>query len=747
MSDPNPILIMRSEAASIQRALDCLEHVRRSGAGWTARCPGHDDRKDSLSIGKGNDGRVLLNCHAGCEVETVVSALGLVMADLFEANTPRKIRATAQQPQKGARKTPSSTVAGHKTAETTGCTLAAYSEAKGLPVPFLQGLGLRDYPYQGQPSVRIPYLTSDGHTACSRFRIALSGDKFRWKSGAKPCLYGLWRLEVETRHVAIVEGESDCQTLWLHDIDAVGLPGATTWREERDAKHFDDIPRIYVVVEGDKGGEAVLRWLANSTIRDRVWLVDLGKHKDPSGLYLADTGCCRDNWQAALYKAIKWTDREAEAVKAASDEAWRRCRKLAESPDILGQFAEHLRIRVVGEERAAKLLYLSVTSRFFKRPISVVVKGPSSGGKSFLTEQVLNFFPPDAYYALTAMSPHAMAYSDEPLIHRFLVLYEATGMGSDIQTYMMRSLLSEGRIRYETVEKTSEGIRPRLMVREGPTGLLVTTTSARLHPENETRLLSLTVSDSQEQTEGIMGALACEAADDGAVNGIDYATWHALQTWLASANHRVVVPYAPLVAREVKPVAVRLRRDLKAVLNLIRAHALLHQASRECDEEERVMATIDDYRAVHELVADLISADVEATVPRTVRETVEAVQRIISVGQTEVGVTDLCKPLMIERQAVWRRVKQAQHRGYLRNAETVKGKPARLVIGEPMPDDIDIFPSSERLECLLHGCARSEGGTYPSPRDETDPGQEDDPSDVGNESAAEAPVAHWEAEP
>ena len=250
----------------------------------TARCPGHDDRKDSLSIGKGNDGRVLLNCHAGCEVETVVSALGLVMADLFEANTPRKIRATAQQPQKGARKTPSSTVAGHKTAETTGCTLAAYSEAKGLPVPFLQGLGLRDYPYQGQPSVRIPYLTSDGHTACSRFRIALSGDKFRWKSGAKPCLYGLWRLEVETRHVAIVEGESDCQTLWLHDIDAVGLPGATTWREERDAKHFDDIPRIYVVVEGDKGGEAVLRWLANSTIRDRVWLVDLGKHKDPSGL-------------------------------------------------------------------------------------------------------------------------------------------------------------------------------------------------------------------------------------------------------------------------------------------------------------------------------------------------------------------------------------------------------------------------------------------------------------------------------
>ena len=43
-------------------------------------------------------------------------------------------------------------------------------------------------------------------------------------------------------------------------------------------------------------------------------------------------------------------------------------------------------------------------------------------------------------------------------------------MSGDFATYLMRSLLSEGRVRYETVESTPQGIRPRLIEREGHTG-------------------------------------------------------------------------------------------------------------------------------------------------------------------------------------------------------------------------------------------------------------------------------------
>ena len=150
-----------------------------------------------------------------------------------------------------------------------------------------------------------------------------------------------------------------------------------------------------------------------------------------------------------------------------------------------------------------------------KQPVSISVKGPSSSGKTFIVESTLKFFPPAAFYMLTAMSDHALAYSNEPLNHRHLVIYEAAGMASDFATYLIRSLLSEGRLRYETVEKTKDGLVPRLIEREGPTGLIVTTTSLRLHPENETRMLSLTVTDTSVQTAAVFRALAQESEPRG----------------------------------------------------------------------------------------------------------------------------------------------------------------------------------------------------------------------------------------
>ena len=55
----------------------------QNGHDWTALCPAHEDRRASLSVSVCEDGKVLLNCHAGCKVEAVVEAIGLTMADLF----------------------------------------------------------------------------------------------------------------------------------------------------------------------------------------------------------------------------------------------------------------------------------------------------------------------------------------------------------------------------------------------------------------------------------------------------------------------------------------------------------------------------------------------------------------------------------------------------------------------------------------------------------------------------------------
>jgi hypothetical protein len=60
---------------------------RRSANGWVALCPAHelDGRKHnpSLSVGVGQDGRILVKCFANCSTERVLAAMGLQMSDLM----------------------------------------------------------------------------------------------------------------------------------------------------------------------------------------------------------------------------------------------------------------------------------------------------------------------------------------------------------------------------------------------------------------------------------------------------------------------------------------------------------------------------------------------------------------------------------------------------------------------------------------------------------------------------------------
>ena len=118
-----------------------------------------------------------------------------------------------------------------------------------------------------------------------------------------------------------------------------------------------------------------------------------------------------------------------------SRSSWHACEELAREERILDRFAVTLeRSGVVGESGVAKLLYFALTSRLLNKPVSVVVKGPSSGGKSYLTENVLCFFPESVYHSLTAMTERVLAYSEEPIKHRFLGL-KAASLSSICESY------------------------------------------------------------------------------------------------------------------------------------------------------------------------------------------------------------------------------------------------------------------------------------------------------------------------
>ena len=68
--------------ASAETLLNRLDRVRKSGSGWMARCPAHDDKTASLSITETGD-KVLVHCFACCRIDDVLGAVGLSLKDLF----------------------------------------------------------------------------------------------------------------------------------------------------------------------------------------------------------------------------------------------------------------------------------------------------------------------------------------------------------------------------------------------------------------------------------------------------------------------------------------------------------------------------------------------------------------------------------------------------------------------------------------------------------------------------------------
>ena len=68
----------------IENLISRLRKVRRTGNGqFIACCPAHDDRSPSLSIRDVGDGRILLNCLAGCATEDVLGAIGMTFEDIM----------------------------------------------------------------------------------------------------------------------------------------------------------------------------------------------------------------------------------------------------------------------------------------------------------------------------------------------------------------------------------------------------------------------------------------------------------------------------------------------------------------------------------------------------------------------------------------------------------------------------------------------------------------------------------------
>lgn len=280
---------MRVDEVDIDHLVDYKTEYSRiipkykiSGDNLTGLCPFHDDKNNSFSVDLKTG---CWKCHAedrGGNFTSFYAELnGIYTKEAYKAILKKYGAYKAEEDKK-----PEGSLLSY--------SVAQYVLEKRLPEDFLkeQCCLQTKKDKQGIQYLYIPYFNENSDEVTYRKRYG--GKQFRWKYGAGKdiCMYGEWKLEqIRTAgYVALVEGESDSQSMWYMGISTLGIPGASMMRKEW-ATTLQDL-KVYIHVEPDKGGETFLHKVTTA-LRDGNFIGQVYKWscknlgcKDPSDVYI-----------------------------------------------------------------------------------------------------------------------------------------------------------------------------------------------------------------------------------------------------------------------------------------------------------------------------------------------------------------------------------------------------------------------------------------------------------------------------
>uniref|UniRef100_A0A7V4G940 MarR family transcriptional regulator n=1 Tax=Desulfobacca acetoxidans TaxID=60893 RepID=A0A7V4G940_9BACT len=450
--------------------------------------------------------------------------------------------------------------------------------------------------------------------------------------------------------------------------------------------------KVFLWAEPDEAGQALPAKIGKD-------LADLMVIQPPDGIKdLSEAHLAGMDIPALVERLKAQAIPAASLIKAQTDKRLAELREKAqpilEAHDPLALVRQAIVNQGYGGDPAPALIcFLAITSRLLAMrpgamPVHLLLLSQASAGKSYTLMVVLRLLPSEAYHPIPAGSPRVLIYDDAELQHRAVIFGEADSLpaGEDNPAASaIRNLLQDHHLHYDvTVKDPNTGnFTVKKVRKEGPT-VLVTTSTRRLGHQLDTRVFSLEVDDSREKI-----AAALEAQAEVELNGAappDEALI-AFQGFLqAQAPWDVVIPFvktlAPLIAQ--RAAGPRIMRDFARLLSLVKSVTVLRQAHRQRDTKGRLVATIEDYVAIFNLVGPMYEATLTGA-SKELRETVKTIGEMLDKGEL-ITATTLAARLNIDRSTASRRVNAAIKRGWVVNKETKRGHPWDLHTGEPLPD-------------------------------------------------------------
>lgn len=334
-----------------------------------------------------------------------------------------------------------------------------------------------------------------------------------------------------------------------------------------------------------------------------------------------------------------------EAATGAAVELTPEAEAFLRSPDLVDTY-----LRALGQlhphDDATLLTLLLAWASLRIDPVAVIVKGEPSTGKTHAVEVSRMAWPEASYIWRSGLSPRVLAYTDENLANRMVILVEApTLTSSDEAGQLLRTLISERRIVYETVERTPQGSRAKVLKREGPTGVIITTARLNIEPQLETRCW---VVESRADPAYISAVLdhmrAREASQEAFPPDLDAI--RAGLTWLYTHGAtRVRIPEAILDAvRKALPgrSPVELRLWDRTVAS-IKASAFLHQLQRRRNVDGSVLADGRDLEVARRALSEAFTTALTGLTPAQ-RRVLDELRRM-----GEASVSEIARALDISK--------------------------------------------------------------------------------------------------
>lgn len=221
-----------------------LGGVKKSGAGFMARCPAHDDGTASLSIGTGRDQPVVLKCQTGCDPDDILARLGLTWAELCKPRDPHERRNGSDDTwipcgwdqEKGTYDRRHRKIAEYPYRDAEGTLVfgVARCALKGNGCQgFRQWRPDPDRPGKRKWSRTLPDGTKAGENLIYRLPEILDSD----------AMLNVWN----------AEGEKDCDRLWSLGIPATTNPqGGSKGKSKWTAEHADWLTGRDIIIVADR---------------------------------------------------------------------------------------------------------------------------------------------------------------------------------------------------------------------------------------------------------------------------------------------------------------------------------------------------------------------------------------------------------------------------------------------------------------------------------------------------------------